>query len=160
MSGFLPGLIYGLGLNQSALPTGGGLQLGQNYLYTDPNGGFKELQVVKGSGTITANQALKYNDAVFTVVATGAVTDQVDGVNDVSSGTSGTGAAVTAGNFFLMTIRGNAKPLVAAGVAAGTVLGASAVAGQLAAWASPNVMSRLKNLAASGGGGATACYFG
>lgn len=157
MAGEVPGLMYGIGLNQAALPTGGGVQLGQTYKYTDPNGGFKELQIVKAGGNIAANDALKFSDSSFTVIPTAAVTDVVDGCNDVSSGTAGSGAAVANGNYFLMTIRGNVKPKVAAAQAAGA-LQATAVSGQLTAWAANP--TRIKSLAASGAGGPTAGYLG
>jgi hypothetical protein len=155
MAGHLPGLTYGLSLNQSTLPAG--MVLGQIYLATRPDGGFAELIVVKAGDSLTANQALKFTDDAFTVNATGAAADPIDGCNDMSSGTFGTGAAVASGNYFLMSFRGNMRPLVAGATAAGYLMG-SGTAGQLVAWTTGNIPSSLRSLVASGAGGATNAF--
>lgn len=131
MSGYLPGLIYGLGLNQSSLPTGGGLQLGQTIIYNVPDGGFGELMLVQAGATITANKACKFENSSFSVIPTDATTDICDGVNDVASGTWGTGASISNDSYFLMTIRGICKPLIATGVSALAKLQCTATSGTL-----------------------------
>lgn len=155
MSGYLPGLMYGLSLNQSTLPTGGGLQLGQTILYNVPNGGFAELMLVNAGATLAANKALKFNNSSFSVIATAATTDICDGVNDVSSGTVGTGASVTSGNYFLMTIRGVCAPLVATGVTALDKLQCTATSGTLDTLGA-GTYTNMKALAGNASGSAAA----
>lgn len=156
MSGYVPGLIYGLSLNQSTLPTGGGLQVGQTILFNCPNGGFAELMLLLAGAAIAANDAVMISvGTTFTAIPTAAAANTPDGVNDVSSGTIGTGAVVASGNYFLATIRGICKPKVAAGIAQGVSLICTVTAGTLGTWANTSPDARVKLLTASGAGGAT-----
>ncbi len=164
-----PTTMYGLGLNQSTLP--GGEQLGDKLtVYDFANNGFKEVMLVQAYGSasvsLSANSVLKFiSKGVVDMVSTAG--DMVAGVNDVSSigtanGAVGTGAIVAAGNYFYMTIRGAAKPLLDAGVAAGPLETGSVTAGQLKAWATTAgatfQQTNLISLAASGAGGATNAF--
>lgn len=162
-SGYIPGKMYGIQLNQSTLP--GGCEVGMmDLVYDFENGGPKEIMLVRADpsagASLKANGALRFTSAgvVDMVSAAGQI---CNGVNDVSSGTIGTGSIIVAGNYFWMTVRGLVEPLLDAAVAEGPLATGSATTGQLVAWTDGTVTFRqtnLQSLEASGAGGATLCF--
>lgn len=120
----------------------------------DPVSG-KKYRFVASTAAIPVNQYCRWDSAsadVDGVKPGGAVIDPIAGVND-------TGTAITSLNLFWMLTGGPCTPLVAAGVAKNVILRGSAVAGTFAAADSSAAEdTRCSTRAASGGGGATACY--
>ena len=131
----------------------------------DPNLNRFRMLVHNGSGsTIGANAAVALSDADYNVAETGTSGQPVVGISDRVGGT------VANGLYFWITVAGLAYPLVAASVSAGSIVMASGTAGTMAVativipvtgqtpTVEPAVQTNISTLAASGTGGATACW--
>lgn len=139
----------------TTLPQGSGLQVGDVVQFENsPKFRMLVQYDAAAGGNLALNAACKFKPvtANYIVQATAAITDTMVGCNDLA------GVAILPGQFFWITTKGYCFPLVAAGVAAGTIVAPSAVAGTLAAAAAAGEQSNISTQFASGGGGQTLCW--
>ena len=118
-------------------------------------GSGKTYKLLQANGAIPANSALNYDgtQASNNVVISNATGKATLGVNDNS------GVALIAGNVFWATIKGPCTPLVTAATAAGVQVYCNTTAGTMTtATAADLGPVRCETRAASGAGGATACF--
>lgn len=156
MSGRLTATVYNYTYVGTVVPPNSGYQVGFELEMQgagSPYGSLNILQFVQynpsAGGNMPVGAACKMIGQ-YVVDQTAAQGDICIGCNDVS------GAVIPPGSYFWMNKIGLQKPLVAASVAAKTVLSASNTAGTLAAWQSGLSVPQQSNiisLAASGGGG-------